>query len=285
MRFLYPLRRISSWFLLFLIGTIAGCGGGGSESSVYPTKYVANHSYEHCLHTEYEKICNLVNAVKNSISYGQDSAGAATTIPEIIAFGSGDCGEYALILAAELSELGIPWRRYDIKSRNSAIHAFVEIFYAGKRIVVDPTLGIIYHSEFLAMLRNPEYSAVFDGAVDGIFSAYAGPDFFKRIDFFIALEEPLGPERSSSSNVTLDSSGMYVFDPKDDDVGGYVRVYGDRYLTIARSDGLAPIRFSPYDLSFGVSLPVYERFSFEVKDDSGMVFSFDPGAVDVYASL
>lgn len=266
---------------------LSGCGGGGDggvssavvEDGSAPqltTKYVELGGYDECARAPQlgvpAELCNIALSVKNSLAYGQDSDGAAVTVDEILAFGSGDCGEYSTVLAAELTHNQIPWRRLSLYSSLGAAHAFLEVSFGGRDYVVDPTLGVVYPAGFYDLVKQQADARTYSGSIDPVFVLYGGPQMFENIVFFVAYEPYWRTEtvRDISAAVNLYSGDVAAGGTE----ANFLRISREGWITLQRSDGYAAVEFTPYEAQFDIWMPIRSDFSFIATDEAGQPIAY-----------
>jgi len=112
----------------------------------------------------------------------------------IISSPDAHCGNYALVFVNRLPE-GAAWRVANVNAQDGRIHVVVEVGYAGKVSVYDPTLGVEYPCDLNALIGGQcDYDA--DAAyyqINPVLQMYRGAGFFygARIASVYSLDDEL----------------------------------------------------------------------------------------------
>ncbi len=207
--------------LVFCINfLLIGCSGGAenkdpiltfSLSDDIKTKHVTFKVFDICDQSHQNNLCTPNLSVHTSISPGLGPNGPLT--PEkILAHGNGDCGHFAFLLRAELQNLNIASETISVFASTGSIHAIVEAKTSQGNYLVDPTLGIVYHHDFMTLLKNPQRSLEFDGFIPVMFRTFGGLALFQSVDFII-FNHPTTYSfgvQDISSSLSIDSSKKQI---------------------------------------------------------------------------
>ncbi len=225
-------------------------------------------------------LLKLTQEVNGLIQYGQ--CPSFLDEESILELGYGQCGNYVALLSPRLTKLGITGRTISNWATSGNAHAVIEATWNNNRLVLDPTLGVIYPHSYLDLLQNPQLANDMLGSIPPELSSYGGSDFYGKVAVFDRRPDPtVTAVPSTIINAQLMNNMLKIKWPK-----GIRAQYisltfvEDVTLRLRNWDrGIARLRLNPSN----IAIPAMENDQITIQVTSDKNLTRDDVLIDVYA--